>query len=189
MRLFALVVLLVVAAGAQAADTARTPTRAVTTCLSPGVNLSMMYRGQATATRILRNAGIRLDWRRDERACAQGQGIVIAVSFETSPNQHVGALAYAAPFAGSRVVLFYDRVLNAAGPPVTPWLLGHVLAHEIVHILQGVDVHSQNGMMKARWDKRDFDAMLRAPLPFMPEDLDLIDRGLAWRASRVHPAD
>jgi hypothetical protein len=31
--------------------------------------------------------------------------------------------------------------------------------------------------------------MRRAPLPFMPEDLALIDRGLEWRASRGHPAD
>jgi hypothetical protein len=161
----------------------------MTACLNPGANGSLVYRGQAITAQILEAAGIRLDWRRDERACAQGTGIVITVSLETPPNQHAGALAYALPFDRTRVVLFYDRVLSAASPAVAPYLLGHVLAHEIVHILQGVDVHSASGMMKPRWDKRDFEAMRRAPLPFMPEDLALIDRGLEWRASRGHPAD
>jgi hypothetical protein len=149
----------------------------------------MVYRGQATAAQILKNAGIRLDWGWDERACAQGKGIVFTVSLETPLNQHPGALAYALPFDGTRVVLFYDRVLRAAGPAVAPSLVGHVLAHEIVHILQGVDVHSASGIMKPRWDKRDYDAMQRSPLPFTQEDLTLIDRGLEWRASRGHPAE
>jgi hypothetical protein len=190
MKFFGVVVLLAVRSGAWAADDARTPRRAVTACLNPGANGSMVYRGQATATQILKNAGIRLDWRGAERACVQGQGINVTVSLETPPNQHPGALAYALPFEDrTRIVLFYDRVLSAASAAVAPWLLGHVLAHEIVHILQGVDAHSASGMMKPRWDKRDFDAMQRAPLPFTAEDLTLIDRGLEWRASHGRPAE
>ena len=189
MKFFGVLALLAAGTGARAADDALTPERIVTACLNPGANGSMVYRGQATAARILKAAGIGLDWRGDERICAQGKGILVTVSLETPPNQHVGALAYALPFDRTRVVLFYDRVLSAAGPTVTPWLLGHVLAHEIVHILQGVDAHSLSGVMKPRWDKRDFDAMQRAPLPFTPEDLILIDRGLEWRAPRGHPAE
>lgn len=189
MKFFGVVVLFAVGTLARAANEPLTPKRVVTACLNPGTNGSMLYRGQATATQILKSAGIRLDWRREERTCDQGQGILVTVSLETPPNQHVGALAYALPFHRTHVVLFYDRVLTAASPVVTPWLLGHVLAHEIVHVLQGVDAHSASGMMKPRWDKRDFDAMQRAPLPFTPEDLVLIDRGLEWRASRGHPAE
>jgi hypothetical protein len=114
---------------------------------------------------------------------------VFTVSLETPLNRHPGALAYALPFDGTRVVLFYDRVLRAAGPAAAPSLLGHVLAHEIVHKLQGVDAHSASGLMKPRWDKRDYDAMQRAPLPFTQEDLTLMDRGLEWRASRLRPVE
>jgi len=189
MKIFGVVALLAAGTGARAADDAPTPKRVVTACLNPGANGSMVYRGQAIATQIFKNAGIRLDWRGDERTCARGNGIVVTVSLETPPNQRPGALAYALPFDRTRVVLFYDRVRSAAGPAVAPSLLGHVLAHEIVHILQGVDVHSASGIMKPRWDKQDYDAMRRAPLPFTQEDLALIDRGLEWRASHGHPAE
>ena len=33
----------------------------------------------------------------------------------------------------------------------TGFLLGHVLAHEIGHVLQGVARHSATGVMKGRW--------------------------------------
>ena len=188
MTLIGVVALLAAGTSARGADDAGKPKRVVMACLNPGANGSMVYRGQATAAQILKKAGIRLDWRADERACTNGKGIVFTVSLQTPLNQHPGALAYALPFDGARVVLFYDRVLSAAGPAVAPSLLGHVLANEIVHVLQGVNVHATSGIMKARWDKRDYDDMRRGPLPFTQEDLTLIDRGLEWRASRDRSA-
>ena len=185
MKFIGVLMLLTLGTGARAAG----DSRVVAACLNTGVMGSMTYRGQATAARILKSAGILLDWSNQERRCVEGQGILVTLSLDTPPSQHAGALAYARPFDGTRVVVFYDRVLSAAGPAVTPWLLGHVMAHEIVHILQGADTHSATGIMKPRWDKRDFDAMRRERLPFTPEDLALIDRGLEWRASRRHSAE
>jgi len=89
------------------------------------------------------------------------------------------------PFERTHVVLFYDRVLRAALPEVVPHLLGHVLAHEIVHMLQGVERHSNSGVMKPYWDDRDYAEMLGARLKFTKDDIDLIHRGLEWRASRA----
>ena len=120
MKLLGAVTVLAAGTGTWAADGAGTPKRVVTACLNPGANGSMVYRGQATAAQILKNTGIRLEWGRDERACAQGKAIVFTVSLETPLYQHPGALAYALPFDGTRVVLFYDRVLSAAGPAVAP---------------------------------------------------------------------
>jgi hypothetical protein len=183
MKLYGVAAVLAAAPGAWAADHGPAPKRIVTACLNPGANGSMMYRGQATAAQILSKAGIRLEWRRDERTCAENNGIVVTVSLDTPMDRHPGALAYALPFERTRVVLFYDRVLSAAGPSVAPSLLGHVLAHEIVHILQGVDAHSSRGIMKSRWEKQDYDAMQRGILPFTREDLSLLGRGVEWRTS------
>jgi hypothetical protein len=189
MKLFGTVAAMAAATAAWAGDGAEPPKRAVTACLNPGADASMMYRGQATATRILKQADVRLDWRRDENACAGGRGLVVRVSRETPVDQHPGALAYALPFERTHVVLFYDRVLTAASAAVTPYLLGHVLAHEIVHLLQGIEQHSASGLMKARWDNRDYVDMQRTHLKLTKDDLDLIDRGLERRASKTVPVE
>ena len=179
MKLFGAAAVMVAATGAWAGDGAPTSQRVVMACLNPGANASMMYRGQATAARILKQAGIRLEWRGDESACAGGNGLVVTVSRETPANQHPGALAYALTFERTHIVLFYDRVLTAASPAVTPYLLGHVLAHEIVHMLQGIEQHSASGLMKVRWDNRDYADMQRGGLKLTTDDIELIDRGLA----------
>ena len=55
-----------------------------------------------------------------------------------------------------------------------PEFLGNVLAHELTHALEGVARHSSEGLMKAVWSARDYDEMVRGPLPFAAEDLDLL---------------
>ncbi|HVO98377.1 MAG TPA: hypothetical protein VMT15_09940 [Bryobacteraceae bacterium] len=174
---------------AWAADGAQASKRVVMVCMNAGPNGAIAYRGQATAAQIFKQAGVQLKWRSDASACAKGAGIVVTVSREVPLNQPLWTLAYAQPFDRTRIVLFYDRVLNAAGPAVAPLLLGHVLAHEITHVLQDCDHHSASGIMKAHWDKHDYDDMRRAPLRFTQEDLNLIDRGAEWRASRLARAE
>ena len=189
MKLFGAVAVLAAAMEAWAGDAVKASKRAVMVCMNPGANASIAFRGQATAAQILTQAGIQLNWRSGESACAQGIGIVITVSRDTPFKQHPGALAYAQPFDRTRIVLFYDRVLNTASSAVAPTLLGHVLAHEIVRVLQGCDRHSTSGVMKPHWDKPDYEDMRRAPLPLTQEDLVLIDRGLEWRAARLAPVE
>lgn len=60
--------------------------------------------------------------------------------------------------------------------------MAHVLVHEITHMLQGTDWHSTTGIMKARWDQSDYFAMRSGPLPFSPEDVDLIREGIKARS-------
>ena len=189
MKLFGAVAVMAAAAGAWAGDGARTSQRVVMACLNPGADASMMYRGQATAAQILKQAGVRLEWRGDEGACAGGRGLVVTVSRATPVDQHPGALAYALTFERTHIVLLYDRVLNAASPAVTPYLLGHVLAHEIVHMLQGIEQHSAGGVMKARWDNRDYADMQRGGLKLTKDDIELIDHGMERWALRTAPVE
>ena len=57
-------------------------------------------------------------------------------------------LAYALPFEGTHIVVFYDRVEECVRADLFPTLLAYVLVHEITHILQEITRHSATGIMK-----------------------------------------
>jgi hypothetical protein len=163
----------------------------VVVCIDPGAASGMtggltVFRAQAQASKILSKAGVRLDWRTHKQSCP-ADGIDVILSDDTSPDAYPGALAYTTPYAARRIVVFYDRTMKAVSPP-EPWVLGYVLAHEITHALQGVSRHSADGVMKEKWNRRDFAAMLRSALAFAPEDIQLIHSGLRDRTLRASRA-
>jgi hypothetical protein len=179
MKLSGAMAVLAIGTGAWADDPGKMSKAVVAVCIKPGANPTTLYRGQGVAAQLLKQANLRIEWQRDENVCAAAaHGIVVSVSLSTPGDLHPGALAYALPFERTRIVLFYDRLLNTLGPAGVPSLLGHVLAHEIAHILEGVDQHAPSGIMKARWDAHDYAAMQRGGLRFTGDDIDLIHRGL-----------
>jgi hypothetical protein len=96
-------------------------------------------------------------------------------------DEESGALAEAYPFAlEHNISIRYDRVHNSAGisRDLEPILLAHVLVHEITHVLQCVDRHSETGVMKARWTTDDYYEMRWKPLEFTSEDVELIRLGM-----------
>jgi hypothetical protein len=107
------------------------------------------------------------------------------VSTQTPEHLKPGALAYALPYEGTDIEVFYDRILSMVCPSTAPHLLAHVLVHEITHILQGVARHSDTGIMKALWTPDDFHEMSRHPMHFAPEDLKLIRLGMRGRSERL----
>ncbi|MBV8905225.1 MAG: hypothetical protein JOZ22_16475 [Acidobacteriia bacterium] len=96
-----------------------------------------------------------------------------------------GALASAQEFEGVHISVFSDRVEDACSLRTMPVLLAHVFAHEITHVLEGIDRHSHDGLMKAHWTGRDIAQMASHPLAFDPHDVDLIHKGLARRGNFV----
>jgi hypothetical protein len=153
----------------------------VLACLNPGANATVVVRAQGYANRLFDEMGVRLRWEGDVRRCAGG--IVITLAENTPASTHSGDLAYAWPYERPRAVVFFDRVRAAVPPGGVPALLAHVLAHEIVHILQGVARHSESGLMKKRWDYADYVEMQRRSLRIAPDDLLLIERGLNLRSA------
>jgi hypothetical protein len=103
-----------------------------------------------------------------------------------APSQlHAGALAHAMPFgvSGTLIQVFCDRV-NKASPGSGPGtVLGYVMAHEIAHVLQGVNRHSDDGVMKAQWQQQDYRQMKSGTLPFDPTDVELMLAALHKRAA------
>ena len=133
--------------------------------------------------------GVRIDWRQESK-CPAGQDGIIHISLGTwiPANHYPGALAIALPYEGVHIQVFIDRVRKMVDPvrkmanptSVAP-LLAHVLAHEITHILQRVNRHSECGVMKARWSQKDYGEMEWKPLNFTDGDVQLIHTGLHAR--------
>jgi len=95
------------------------------------------------------------------------------------------ALARAWPYEGIHIVLFCDRIQKQHRPEQFSTALGHVMAHEIAHILEGVSRHSESGIMKANWTTDDYSAMASHPLAFADEDVVMIHKGMEARESRL----
>ena len=134
---------------------------------------------KALAGRMFAKIGISLDWGKGEPAGESSQAYVfIDLVAETPEDRMPGALAYALPYEGRHITVFFDRIEKGPDPAT---VLAHVMVHEITHLLQGVSRHSDTGVMKARWTGTDFGGMRVTPLPFTREDVDLIYLGLAKR--------
>ncbi|MBY0505355.1 MAG: hypothetical protein K2X03_15685 [Bryobacteraceae bacterium] len=145
-------------------------------------------KSRGVATQILREAGVKLEWQNGTKACtAPGSGLILSGSLATPEGRKPGVLATSKVYEGKHIVVFVDRVKKTFSPEQVAPVLGHVLAHEIVHMLQGIDRHSETGLMKAVWKTEDYDQMSRAPMTLSERDLRLIQDGLATRRSRQNP--
>jgi hypothetical protein len=152
------------------------------------LNLSWARR---IASSILAEAGVQIKWPLGEPdRHQQGAPIVINITSDTPNALMPGALACSQVFEGVHVRVFWDRVRKAASRanPLVTFLLGHIMAHEITHIMQGLDRHSEAGLMKGSWTPAEIEQMPVKPLSLAPEDVRLIQLGLLNRAARQFPA-
>ena len=174
-----------VAAVAWAGDTAQPEQRAITVCMSRRGNPTA-FRAQAIASQIFSRIGVRVDWQPDQRSCyLSDDKIAITLSYDTPVGQHPGESAYSMPYEGTRIVVFYDRILNSLTGSRVPSVLGYILAHEIAHVLQGISRHSESGIMKPKWNARDYVEMRGNMLRFTEYDVSLIRSGLDERAHQA----
>ena len=142
-----------------------------------------IFQARGIASKMFAAAGVSIDWRGGNNCPADG--IRISLSQFSRASDHPSAYAYALPYEGTHIVLFWDRIEQAAEPRSRPHLVAHVLAHEITHILEGTCRHSDTGVLKAVFTRSDIDEMEFHPLPFAAVDLELIRSGLKARAERL----
>jgi hypothetical protein len=146
------------------------------------VNLDVNTRGalsqaQDVAARIFEEAGVRVNWRTGRPSGLQSKrepAIMVSLAERTPADYLPGALAAARVFEGVHITVFWDRIESRSRWAPTSVVLAHVLVHEITHILQGVERHSESGIMKAQWTIDDYRAMASKPLSFTPLDVELI---------------
>jgi hypothetical protein len=160
------------------ADSVPMSRRQLTVCLGSTGDLELEHQAKLISSGIFSEIGVKLEWRGRDNCSADGT--VITLSNRTPATLHPDALAYALL---TNVVVFYDRVKNKPG--TVAGVLGHVMAHEIGHILQGVEHHSESGVMKAHWTGKECREMTWRPLHFTSEDVLLINRGLEEREKHL----
>mgnify|MGYP000980428029 CR=1 FL=1 len=147
-------------------------------CVDSNSHGLMMAGARRVAAQVMASAGVRIEWRNSARPCRDDGGITVRLSTETASNNRPGALAYSTPYEGNLIVLMLDRIQAAIDPAAAHILMGHALAHEIGHVLEGINRHSERGLMKARWDMADFADMRLGRVRFAEHDVDLIQMGL-----------
>jgi hypothetical protein len=147
------------------------------------VRLEVESQAQGLASRMFGSIGIHLIWRRGRPPLySSSQPIVIEVTTDRHAKGPTDAMAETLVFEGVHIIIYYDLVSERGS---TGAVLGHVMVHEITHILQGVNRHSSSGVMKAVWSSEDFARMRYRPLPFTDEDVRLIRLGLEARAAHA----
>ena len=139
---------------------------------------------EGTAYEIFAKAGVHIVWKAGQpKTEIPRQTIVLDITADAPEGFFPGALGRAQEFEGVHIAVFYDRVERMATREIVPRLLGHVLVHEITHVLEGVDRHSPEGVMKAHWTTEDILQMSRGRLlSFEPRDIALIRQSLIDRA-------
>lgn len=160
--------------------------REVTVCLQLKVAVppDVLALSRVTASSILERIGIGLRW-----TCPLGlkthdpKRLIFVQIVDQTPRTVSGeALAYSFPYKrdGVRVAVFYDRLeIMIANQPISgAFVLGHVFAHEIGHVLSGVAQHAKTGVMQAHWTSDDMAAMRMRPLQFTAEDGEQIRQNL-----------
>ena len=166
------------------------PVIQVTVRLEDGANVPPAARARATveASRIFAAVGVRVQWSgrkpAEESGCAlAGRLITVTIIPEALDDSSRGAQAVANTHTGA-ITVFYDRIRYAVAPNprMAGPVLGHVLAHEVAHVLQVVAQHADSGIMKAQFTMRDFHEMELGELRFTDLDIRLIRAGLASRS-------
>ena len=138
-----------------------------------GVTRGVLAKAQSEATRIFRRTGIETSW----IACAvPGREVESSPLCKTQPTatdlfvrilprkmakkmmKHHSEFGIAATAPGdgfgSRVSIFYHRAdeLAERTHASRALLLGHLMAHEIGHLLLGSNSHSRSGIMHVPWN-------------------------------------
>jgi hypothetical protein len=154
----------------------------VTICMDPSPDGMEIRSAQRLASKVFARIHVGVDWRELGACPVGGNAVQVGLSYRTPEHHLPGALAYALPYEGRHIVVFYDR-LRESDPNQVTYSLAYVLVHEVTHILEGITRHSKRGIMKAQWDGDDRFEIAIGRLEFAPEDVDLIHRGMDARTA------
>ena len=195
-RLLAGCVLTAIAFGRQPARNLPSAEPPVDICMEPIQELMVSTtQARSLVSVIFSEIGVNLTWHTALSACDGLPGQPVRTAFtirwaEQAPSTSpAGALAASHPFGSSgNSITIYQIPLqhflrqNANAPEI---VLAYVLAHELAHVMQGLDYHSASGILKTNWSYREYYMMLSHTLTFTVRDVDLIRAGLEAKRTNI----
>jgi len=150
-----------------------------------GVSANALAQAERTAGWIFKQAGVDVDWANCDRPAGEGQ--IVSSCHVTEFPRHlqlsiaqrsrnltesilgVSFLAEDGSGCYSDVFLEPTEELHEKLHVISlGTLLGHVVAHEIGHLLLGTNSHSDAGIMRPHWNARDLANAGKAELHFTP---------------------
>jgi hypothetical protein len=144
---------------------------------SPG----LVWYAVNKTTELFRLTGVdvQIARRKDSyRAPADSCGPPIRILIEHGGRRSAGknVLANTTPYRGmgSTIHVYLDRIVTAGPLPATGTVLAYVFAHEITHLVEGIDRHSDSGILKAFWSKEDYKRIRDFKLTFDARDVEML---------------
>ena len=151
-----------------------------------GIPAAVLRQAEEITHRIFKEAGIRLVWK--DRADPKSDPIRLFVRIVPHslnlPGEDFG-IAFVGPDGrGLQADVFYSGIeglaKNYSANPAE--ILGHVMAHELGHLLLGMNSHSSLGIMQAHWSERQLHEMSRGALKFNKSQ----SRNISSRLHLIH---
>jgi hypothetical protein len=140
-----------------------------------------LSRAEQSASDVLRAAGVHVLWLNGDQGLNRpetGKEVRYSVPFglslrvvrkaATLPTVAFGVSFLGADESGRYGDIFYDTAqrLSETNHLNLPNVLGHVIAHELGHLLLGTNAHSQVGIMRPRWSRDELNGLAMGRLRF-----------------------
>jgi hypothetical protein len=184
-----LILLLFLALAARAS--AQTPALQVQVYDYAGLKPAALRKFATLLDSILVGAGlsiqVKLCDRNDEASCETKPGsarrlVIRVVAGQAKTMRNASRLPLGQSFAdhegGTYASVFLEAVQDQAVEANVPWatVLSYATAHEIGHLLLGNQAHTPRGLMKANWNRNDYEAMNQNHCHFSIEQIHQLAR-------------
>jgi hypothetical protein len=163
-----------------------------------------LVRAEDKAGIVLRRAGVHVEWvnlgheggvpgsskpPQDYGCCSPGNfSIRIVPHSLTLADRTFGVSFLGADGYGRYSDIFYATAdqLSRSAHVSLPDVLGHVIAHELGHLLLGTNAHSATGIMRPHWSTPELQSLAMGRLLFTPQQSQTMQAGLRTQLESAH---
>lgn len=160
-----------------------------------GVQSETLLKAEQETSRIFRHSGVDITWRPCRLhstvpfECLDPSPMTPALRLmprfqPVIDRVHVEAMGFCTGYFATVSVGFAGQ-LAESGVARLPEILGHIIAHEIGHVLLPGRGHSVSGIMRAKWSSNDWMLLRQGELNFAPEQSRFLRAELLQRLPPV----